>query len=233
MTTATPAFSLVRRLGAEGLGTALLLAIVVGSGVMGERLSDGSAAIALMLNAGSTGAGLAVLITLLGPISGAHFNPLVTLLAWRDGELDIREALARGAVQVIAGGVGVLAAHAMFALPLIQVSDTLRSGEGQVLSEGIATFGLILVIRLAKRLASGATASLVALYISAAYGFTASTAFANPAVTLARSLTDTFAGIAPGSIPGFLLGQAIGALAATVIAGWLLVERPAPLPPTA
>jgi glycerol uptake facilitator-like aquaporin len=221
-------FGLARRLAAEGLGTALLLSIVVGSGIMGERLSGGNDAIALMLNTVSTGAGLAVLITLLGPISGAHFNPLVSILAARDRDLAAGEALARLGVQVVAAIAGVVLAHAMFDLPLFQVSDKVRSGGGQVLSEGVATFGLILVIRLASRLAPGATAALVALYITAAYGFTASTAFANPAVTLARSLTDTFAGIAPGSVPGFLLGQAGGALAAWVVSAGLLGPPGAP-----
>lgn len=228
MTAIRSDFGLARRLAAEGLGTALLLSIVVGSGIMGERLSGGNDAIALMLNTVSTGAGLAVLITLLGPISGAHFNPLVSALAACDRDLGAGEALVRGAVQVVAGIAGVLLAHAMFELPLFQVSDKVRSGGAQVLSEGIATFGLILVIRLASRLAPGATAALVALYITAAYGFTASTAFANPAVTLARSLTDTFAGIAPQSVPGFLLGQGLGAVAARAVSSGLLGSRVAP-----
>ena len=228
MTAVRPDFGLVRRLAAEGLGTTLLLSIVVGSGIMGERLSGGNGAIALMLNTVSTGAGLAVLITLLGPISGAHFNPLVSILAARDRDLAAGEALARLGVQVVAAIAGVVLAHAMFDLPLFQVSDKVRSGGGQVLSEGVATFGLILVIRLASRLAPGATAALVALSITAAYGFTASTAFANPAVTLARSLTDTFAGIAPGSVPGFLLGQAGGALAAWFVSAGLLAPPGAP-----
>ncbi|MCA3725502.1 MAG: aquaporin [Phenylobacterium sp.] len=227
MTSAAPGFGLARRLAAEGLGTALLLSIVVGSGIMGERLSGGNDAIALMLNTVSTGAGLAVLITLLGPISGAHFNPLVSVLSAGDRDLAAREALARVAVQVVAAVAGVFLAHAMFELPLFQVSDKVRSGGGQVLSEAVATFGLILVIRLASRLDPGATPALVALYITAAYGFTASTSFANPAVTLARSLTDTFAGIAPESVPGFLLGQVGGALAAAVASRWLL-DTPRP-----
>lgn len=222
MTAVPPDYGLARRLAAEGLGTALLLSIVVGSGIMGERLSGGNDAIALLLNTVSTGAGLAVLITLLGPISGAHFNPLVSVLAGLGPDLSAGEALARVAVQVVAAIAGVLLAHAMFELPLVQVSDKVRSGSGQVLSEAVATFGLILVIRLASRLTPGATAVLVALYITSAYGFTASTAFANPAVTLARSLTDTFSGIAPSSIAGFLVGQAAGALAAALASTWLL-----------
>jgi glycerol uptake facilitator-like aquaporin len=229
LTAAAPDFGLARRLAAEGLGTALLLSIVVGSGIMGERLSGGNDAIALLLNTVSTGAGLAVLITLLGPVSGAHFNPLVSLLAARDRDFTAGEAVARVAVQVLAAVAGVLLAHAMFELPLFQVSDKVRSGGGQVLSEAVATFGLILVIRLASRLAPAATAALVALYITAAYGFTASTSFANPAVTLARSLTDTFAGIAPESVPGFLLGQAAGTLLAVSVANWILRRgRPTP-----
>ena len=227
MTAVPTDFGLVRRLTAEGLGTALLLSIVVGSGIMGERLSGGNDAIALILNTVSTGAGLAVLITLLGPISGAHFNPLVSVLSAAGRDLAAREAFARVAVQVVAAVAGVFLAHAMFELPLFQVSDKVRSGGGQVLSEAVATFGLILVIRLASRLEPWVTAALVALYITAAYGFTASTAFANPAVTLARSLTDTFSGIAPQSVPGFLLGQAGGALAAAVVSRWLL-DRPRP-----
>ena len=231
MTAAAPAFGLARRLAAEGLGAALLLSIVVGSGIMGERLSGGNEAVALMLNTISTGAGLFVLITLLGPVSGAHLNPLVTLLAARDRDLGAGEAVIRVAVQVIAAVVGVLLAHAMFEQPLLQVSDKVRSGDGQVLSEAVATFGLILVIRLAPRLAPSATAALVALYITAAYGFTASTSFANPAVTLARSLTDTFAGIAPTSVPGFLAGQAVGFMLAVGAADWILKRAPARLGP--
>lgn len=219
-----PAFDLHRRLAAEGLGTALLLAIVVGSGIMGEQLSGGNMAVALMLNTLSTGAGLAVLITLLGPVSGAQFNPMVTASAIRDGAFGAREGFLRVAVQFIGAFAGVLMAHAMFDLPLLQVSDKLRSGAGQVFSEAVATFGLILVIRLAGRLAPDRVAALVALYITAAYGFTASTSFANPAVTLARSLTDTFAGIAPISVPGFLAGQGLGAVLALKVSDWLFSQ---------
>ena len=231
MTAAAPAFGLARRLAAEGLGAALLLSIVVGSGIMGERLSGGNEAVALLLNAVSTGAGLAVLITLLGPVSGAHFNPLVSLLAARDRDFAAGETLARVVVQVLAAVAGVMLAHAMFELPLFQFSDKVRSGAGQALSEGMATFGLILVIRLGARLAPRATAALVALYITSAYGFTASTSFANPAVTLARSLTDTFAGIAPASVPGFLAGQAVGFVLAVGAADWILKRAPARLGP--
>ena len=221
MTADSPGFGLTRRLAAEGVGTALLLAIVVGSGVMGEALSGGNDAVALLLNTVSTGAGLFVLITLLGPVSGAHFNPLVTLLGAASGQLGRGEALARLAVQVAGAILGVFLAHAMFDQPLVQVSGKVRDGVGQVLSEAVATFGLLMVIQLGARLAPSAVAGLVALYITAAYGFTASTAFANPAVTLARSLTDTFAGIAPASAPGFLVGQAAGAVAAALASSWL------------
>ena len=221
MTADSPGFGLTRRLAAEGVGTALLLAIVVGSGVMGEALSGGNDAVALLLNTVSTGAGLFVLITLLGPVSGAHFNPLVTLLGAASGQLGRGEALARLAVQVAGAVLGVFLAHAMFDQPLVQVSGKVRDGVGQVLSEAVATFGLLMVIQLGARLAPSAVAGLVALYITAAYGFTASTAFANPAVTLARSLTDTFTGIAPASAPGFLVGQAAGAVAAALASSWL------------
>lgn len=221
MTADSPGFGLTRRLAAEGVGTALLLAIVVGSGVMGEALSGGNDAVALLLNTVSTGAGLFVLITLLGPVSGAHFNPLVTLLGAASGQLGRGEALARLAVQVAGAVLGVFLAHAMFDQPLVQVSGKVRDGAGQVLSEAVATFGLLMVIQLGARLAPSAVAGLVALYITAAYGFTASTAFANPAVTLARSLTDTFAGIAPISVSGFLVGQAAGAVAAALASSWL------------
>jgi glycerol uptake facilitator-like aquaporin len=222
VTAESPGFGLARRLAAEGAGTALLLAIVVGSGMMGEGLSSGNDAVALLLNTVSTGAGLFVLITLLGPVSGAHFNPLVTLLGAASGQLGRGETLARMAVQVGGAVLGVFLAHAMFDQPLVQVSGKVRDGAGQVLSEAVATFGLLMVIQLGARLAPGAVAGLVALYITAAYGFTASTAFANPAVTLARSLTDTFAGIAPISVPGYLLGQGAGALVAAVASRWLL-----------
>ena len=221
MTAESPGFGLAPRLAAEGAGTALLLAIVVGSGMMGEGLSGGNDAVALLLNTVSTGAGLFVLITLLGPVSGAHFNPLVTLLGAASGQLGRGETLARMAVQVAGAVMGVFLAHAMFDQPLVQVSGKVRDGAGQVLSEAVATFGLLMVIQLGARLAPGAVAGLVALYITAAYGFTASTAFANPAVTLARSLTDTFAGIAPASVPGFLVGQAAGAVAAALASSWL------------
>jgi glycerol uptake facilitator-like aquaporin len=210
-----------RRLAAEALGTALLLAIVIGSGIMGERLSGGNVAIALLGNTLATGAGLAVLITILGPLSGAHFNPAVTLVFALRREIGWGEAAAFVAVQVVGAILGVWAAHAMFAEPIFQVSTKLRDGPAQALSEAIATFGLVLTILGAVRFRPPATPALVGLYITAAYWFTASTSFANPAVTLARSLSDTFAGVAPSSAPAFVAAQVVGALAAWALGGWM------------
>jgi len=218
-------FGLSRRLVAEALGTALLLAVVVGSGIMGERLAGGNEAIALLGNTLATGAALVVLIVIFGPISGAHFNPAVTLVFALRGELPWRIALAYLPVQVAGAVAGVLTAHAMFAEPLLQVSTKLRDGPAQAFSEGVATFGLIAAILGALRFRPSFTPAAVGLYIAAAYWFTASTSFANPAVTLARSLSDTFAGIAPASVPGFVAAQLAGAAAATALFGWLL--RPA------
>jgi glycerol uptake facilitator-like aquaporin len=215
-------FDLGRRLVAEGLGTALLLAIVVGSGIMGERLAGGNDAIALLGNTLATGTGLVVLIAIFGPLSGAHFNPAVTLVFALRREIGWRTAAAYIGVQVIAGVMGVWAAHAMFAEPIVQVSAKLRDGPSQIVSESLATFGLVATILGGLRFRPQWVPALVGLYITAAYWFTASTSFANPAVTLARSLSDTFAGIAPASVPGFLLGQIIGALAGWAIFGWLL-----------
>ena len=217
-------FSLTRRLVAEGLGTALLLAIVIGSGIMGDRLSGGNVAVALLGNTLSTGAGLVVLIGVFGPISGAHFNPAVTLAMLSRRAITPRAAAAYVVVQVAAAVLGVLAAHAMFGEPLLQVSQKLRAGPAQIGSAVVATFGLFAVIFGFAKFRADSVGIAVGLYITAAYWFTASTAFANPAVTLARSLSDTFAGIAPVSIPGFILGQAIGATSATVLFGWLLTE---------
>jgi glycerol uptake facilitator-like aquaporin len=221
-------FTLTRRLAAEALGTALLLAIVVGSGIMGERLADGNDAIALLGNTIATGAGLVVLITLFGPVSGAHFNPAVTLVMALRREITPLAALAYAAVQTLGAVAGVWIAHAMFALPILQVSDKLREGLAQGFSEAVATFGLIGTILGASKFRPDLTAVCVGLYITAAYWFTASTSFANPAVTLARSLSDSFAGIAPAGIPGFLAGQVTGALAALLVFGWLLKDKPAP-----
>ena len=214
-------FTLGRRLAAEALGTALLLAVVVGSGIMGERLAGGNDAVALLANTLATGAGLAVLITVFGPVSGAHFNPAVSLVFLMRREMAPRAAAAYAAVQLAGGVLGVWAAHAMFAEPIFQVSTKLREGPAQGWSEFVATFGLILTILGALRFRSQAVPAVVGLYIAAAYWFTASTSFANPAVTVARSLSDTFAGIAPGSAPTFIAAQLVGAIAAAGLAGWL------------
>jgi glycerol uptake facilitator-like aquaporin len=219
------AFDLRRRLFAELLGTALLLAVVIGSGIMGARLSGGNDALALMGNTLATGAGLVVLIAVFGPISGAHFNPAVTLAFAVRRELPVRDAAAYLAVQVVGAVAGVFAAHAMFAEPIWQVSSKLRDGPAQAFSEVVATFGLIATILGTLRFRPSITPAAVGLYITAAYWFTASTSFANPAVTLARSLSDTFAGIAPGSVPAFLAAQVAGALAAVAVFGWLLKPR--------
>jgi glycerol uptake facilitator-like aquaporin len=219
-------FSPGRRLVAEALGAALLLAVVVGSGIMGERLAGGNAAIALLANAVATGAGLVVLISIFGPISGAHFNPAVTLAFAIRRELSVRLALAYVAAQVAGAVVGVFAAHAMFAEPILQVSTKLREGPAQAWSEVVATFGLVATILGTLRFRPGFTPAAVGLYITAAYWFTASTSFANPAVTLARSLSDTFAGIAPASAPAFVAAQLAGAVVATGVFGWLLATPP-------
>ena len=202
------------RLLAEFIGTALLLASVVGSGIMGVALANGNDAVALLANAGATAGALYVLIVLFGPISGAHFNPVVTLAMRFRGEIGSREAAAYIAVQVAAAVAGVLLAHAMFGLPLLQPGTHARTGWAQWLSEAVATFGLLLTILLGARHRPAAIPALVASYIFAAYWFTASTSFANPAVTFARSLTQTFAGIRPGDVAGFVIAQGAGALLA-------------------
>lgn len=217
-----PPFDLRRRLAAELLGTAFLLAVVVGSGIMGERLAGGNLAIALLANAIATGAGLVVLITIFGPISGAHFNPAVTAAFMVRGEIGPGPALAYAMIQILGAVLGVFAAHAMFGLPILQVSARLRSGLPPAFSEAVATFGLMTTIFGTLRFRPASTPAAVGLYITAAYWFTASTSFANPAVTVARALTDTFAGIAPASVPGFLLGQAVGAAGALVLLNWLM-----------
>jgi glycerol uptake facilitator-like aquaporin len=216
------AFDAPRRLAAEALGTALLLTVVVGSGIMGERLADGNDAIALLGNTLATGAGLVVLITIFGPLSGAHFNPAVTLAFALRRELSWRLALAYAGAQVAGGVLGVFAAHAMFAEPILQVSAKLRDGPAQAFSEFVATFGLLATILGTLRFRPDVTPVAVGLYITAAYWFTASTSFANPAVTIARSLSDTFAGIAPTSAPAFIAAQLLGAIAAVAAFGWLL-----------
>jgi glycerol uptake facilitator-like aquaporin len=215
-------YGMAHRLAAEALGTALLLAIVIGSGIMGQRLAGGNLAIALLGNTLATGAGLIVLIVIFGPISGAHFNPAVTLAFAIRREIGWRLASAYVAVQVIAGVAGVWLAHAMFAEPILQVSTRLRDGPAQGLAEFVATFGLVGAILGSLRFRAEATPWIVGLYITAAYWFTASTSFANPAVTIARSLSNTFAGIAPSSAPLFVASQIAGAVVAVVVFGWLL-----------
>lgn len=210
-----------RRLVSEAFGTAFLLAIVIGSGIMGERLAGGNVALALLGNTLATGCGLVVLITIFGPLSGAHFNPAVTLAFALRRELPAGEAGAYVVAQVAGAILGVFTAHAMFAEPVQQVSHKLRDGPAQAFSEAVATFGLLLTIFGCLRFRPQATPAAVGLYITAAYWFTASTSFANPAVTLARSLSDTFAGIAPTSAPAFIAAQLAGAIAATLAAGWL------------
>lgn len=216
--TAVSKISLTTRALAEGLGTALLLATVVGSGIMADRLSGGNVGLALLANAVATGAMLVVLITMLAPLSGAHFNPAVSLVAWLRGEAGPADLAAYVTVQVAAAVGGVLIAHAMFDLALLQVSDTVRAGTGQWLSEGVATFGLVLTILMTVRSNPAFVARAVGLYILAAYWFTASTSFANPAVTIARTLTDTFAGIQPADAPAFIAAQFAGALLAMAAA---------------
>jgi len=213
---------LARALLAEALGSAALLAGVVGSGIMGVQLSQGNDAIALLGNALATAALLVVLISALGPISGAHFNPAVSLVMALRGELPWRRFAAYGVVQILGAVAGVLLAHAMFDLALWQPGTRERTGASQWLSEGVATFGLMLTILLAQRHRPAAIPALVAGYILAAYWFTASTSFANPAVTLARSLTQSFAGIAPGDVAGFVIAQCVGALIALPAAAALL-----------
>ena len=216
--------TLSRRLVAEGMGTAILLAVVVGSGIMAERLAAGNDAIALLGNTVATGAGLIVLIQMFGPISGAHFNPAVTLAVLLKRGTTVRGALLYTAAQLVGATVGVWIAHAMFAEPILQVSAKMRDGLPQGFAEAVATFGLIGTILCTQRHRPDFTPLAVGLYITAAYWFTASTSFANPAVTLARSLSDSFAGIAPHSVPLFITGQLIGTLAATGFFTWLLKE---------
>ena len=219
------AFTTPRRLIGEALGTALLLAIVIGSGIMGERLAGGNVAIALLGNTVATGAGLVVLITIFGPLTGAHFNPAVTLVFALRGEIGWGLAAAYGLAQTVGGVLGVWGAHAMFAEPIWQLSTKLRDGPDQAFAEFVATFGLIAAILGSIRFRPDATPMIVGLYITSAYWFTASTAFANPAVTIARSLSNTFAGIAPASAPMFILAQLAGAVVASLVFGWLLTER--------
>lgn len=213
--------SLGQRLVAEWLGTAFLLAAVVGSGIMAQRLAGGNVALALLCNTIPTGAILVVLILIFGPISGAHFNPAVTLAFACRHELPWALAGLYILVQIVGGIAGVWAAHLMFELPLGQASLTVRAGTGQWFAEGVATFGLLLTIFGCIARAPGAVAYAVGLYITSAYWFTSSTSFANPAVTIARSLSDTFAGIAPGNVAPFIAAQLLGAALAVVLSGWL------------
>ena len=213
--------SLSRRLTAEALGTALLLATVVGSGIMGERLGGGNAGIALLGNSIATGAALYALITIFAPWSGAHFNPLVTLVEWTAGRMMPRDAALFVLVQIIAAVLGVFIAHLMFELPLVLPSQHVRSGGAQLFSEFIATFGLLTIILHGSRSQSAQVPAMVAAYITAAYWFTSSTSFANPAVTIARSLSDTFAGIRPIDAPGFIAAQCVGAAAAWLLFRWM------------
>ncbi|MBV1689082.1 aquaporin family protein [Novosphingobium sp. G106] len=215
---------MIRRATAELVGTALLLAIVVGSGIMGERLAGGNDAIALLGNTIATGAGLVVLIHVFGPVSGAHFNPAVTLAFALRGEADRRSVAAYVAAQLVGAVLGVWMAHAMFAEPILQVSTKLRDGPAQGFSEAVATFGLIGTIFGTQRSRPEFTPTAVGLYITAAYWFTASTSFANPAVTIARSLSDTFAGIAPASAPLFIAGQIVGGVVGVGFFTWLFRE---------
>jgi glycerol uptake facilitator-like aquaporin len=214
-------FDLPRRLVAEALGTALLVATVVGSGIMAENLTR-DVALALLGNTLPTGAILVVLIAILGPVSGAHFNPAVTLVFAIKRDLTPRDALAYVAAQIAGGILGTMIAHAMFALPLLEASLKARTGGAQWLAEGVAAFGLIATILGGIRFERAAVPWLVGLYITAAYWFTSSTSFANPAVAIARSLTNTFSGIRPVDLPGFIAAEFCGALAALLLMRWLL-----------
>ncbi len=222
--------SSARKLAAEGIGTALLLAAVVGSGIMGERLSGGNVAIALLANTIATGATLIAIILTFGPISGAHFNPAVTLADASQGGLRWTEVPGYLVAQVVGAFLGVAAAHLMFSEPLFAPSQHVRAGGAQLFSEFVATFGLLSVIWGCARLRSEAVPFAVGLYITGAYWFTPSTSFANPAVTLARSFTKTFAGIRPADAPGFMVAQLIGAFAATLLFRWLMPSLPRTAP---
>lgn len=200
-----------RQLVAEGLGTAFLLIAVVGSGIAGERLSGGNAALALLVNSLATGFALAVLILALSPVSGAHLNPLVTIAEGIAGRTPSREVLPRALSQVAGAGAGVLVAHVMFGLPLVSATARVRSGPGVWLGEIVATFGLLSVVTLCGSRGPATAAAAVSCYVAGAYWFTSSTAFANPAVTLARALTSSFTGIRPIDVPAFLLAEAVGA----------------------
>ena len=216
---------MIRKLAAEWRGTAMLLGGVVGSGIMGETLAGGNVAIALLANAIATGCMLYVIITVLGPISGAHFNPAVTLSFLLNGAIASRDAALYVLVQIAAGIAGVLAAHVMFDLALFQLSTTPRTGVGQWSAEFVATFGLVFVILGCLKARPESVPMAVGLYITAAYWFTSSTSFANPAVTVARSLSDTFAGIAPSDAIPFIAVQIVAAIVATYVTGLLFPDR--------
>jgi glycerol uptake facilitator-like aquaporin len=221
-------FSLNKRLAAEFLGTGLLVATVVGSGIMGERLAGGNVALALLGNTLPTGAILVVLILAFGPISGAHFNPAVSLVMGLRKEHPWREFIPYAIAQIVGGCLGTLVAHGMFDLPLFELAAKARTGPAQWFAEFVATFGLIVTILAVSRFKSEAIPVAVGLYITAAYWFTASTSFANPAVTIARALTNSFSGIAPGDAPMFIVVQLVGALAGLVLMRWLLAESDMP-----
>ena len=218
--------SLAKAAVTESIGTALLLAIVVGSGIMGERLAQGNAAVALLANSIATGAGLYSLIVMLGPLSGAHFNPIVSAVSLCQGRLPANSCIAYIVAQLAGAFVGVASAHLMFGLPIVQVSAHVRPTLGEGLGEVIATSGLILVISLTAKFRVDAVPVAVAAFITSAYWFTSSTSFANPAVTLARAMTNTFAGISPESVPLFIGGQIFGGAAATLLLRWLLQSDP-------
>jgi glycerol uptake facilitator-like aquaporin len=217
-------FDLTRRLAAEALGTFFLVMAVVGSGIMAETLAGGNVALALLCNTLATAAVLVVIITILISISGAHFNPAVTLVMLLRGVIARGPALAYVVVQIVGGCLGAIAAHLMFGLEPVQLSGTARNGFGQWLGEFIATFGLMATILGCVRFRPEAIPAAVGLYIGSAYWFTSSTSFANPAVTIARALSDTFAGISPADVPGFLVAEFAGAVAAAYLFGWLLAE---------
>ena len=220
-------FSLSRRLAAEFLGTAFLVAAVVGSGIMGERLSGGNVAITLLANTIATGAALAALILALLPISGAHLNPVISLAEAFRGELAWNDATLYVVAQICGGIVGTACANVMFALPAFSISHRARTGWPQWFGEFIATFGLVLLIRILARLRPDGLAFAVGSYIAAAYWFTSSTSFANPAVAMARSLSDSFAGIRPADLPGFVAAQLAGGFSAVLVSSWLARQQPA------
>jgi len=217
-------YDLNQRLAAEALGTAVLVGTVVGSGIMAENLTK-DVALQLLCNTLPTGAILVVLITILGPISGAHFNPAVTTVFMLRKDIDWRETGFYVIAQIVGGIVGTIAAHLMFSLPVLEFSQKIRFGGGQLFAEWVATFGLLVTILAGIRFAQNAVPWLVGLYITAAYWFTASTSFANPAVAIARCFTNTFAGIRPVDLPGFIIAEMFGAIVALALMGWLLIPR--------